>query len=157
MMKESRIVSDDIQMVEVVKLTQSEKREQVFISLFIAGFYEDAERKEALKTYYGMQNFSEEVSALVYDRYTLVREQLGAIDTMLSQYAIGWDLNRIGKAEINILRLAVYEIVYDAEIPNKVAANEAVELAKKYGAAESYGFINGILGKVIANSNEPGV
>lgn len=150
-------MSDDIQMDEVVKLTQSEKREQVFISLFIAGFYEEDERKEALQTYYGMQNFSEEILALVYDRYVLVREQIGAIDALLSRYAIGWDLNRIGKAEINILRLAVYEIVYDVNIPNKVAANEAVELAKKYGASESYGFINGILGKVIENSNESGV
>ena len=86
-----------------------------------------------------------------------MKEHFGTIDALLQKYAIGWDLSRMGKAEISILRLAAYEILFDADIPEKVAANEAVELAKKYGTNESYGFINGILGKVIQSSHESGV
>ena len=52
---------------------------------------------------------------------------------ILSEAASGWRLNRMGKAELTILRIAVYEIRYDEEVPDKVAINEAVELAKKYG------------------------
>ena len=53
----------------------------------------------------------------------------------------------MGKVDLTIIRLAVYEILYDAEVPTGVAINEAVELAKKFGQDESYGFVNGILAK----------
>ena len=76
-------------------------------------------------------------------------EAEGSIDMILSEAATGWRLNRMGKAELAILRIAVYEICYDEEVPDKVAINEAVELAKKYGNDASYGFVNGVLAKVI--------
>ena len=151
------MVNEDNRAAEVEKLSQSAKREQVFISLFLSGFYEERDKSEALSNYYEMQDFSEELTEQIRSRYLGVKEHLGTIDTLLQQYAIGWDLNRMGKAEISILRLAVYEILYDETIPEKVAANEAVELAKKYGTKESYSFINGILGKVIASNHESGV
>ena len=56
----------------------------------------------------------------------------------------------MGKVELTILRLAVYEMQYDEEIPEKVAINEAVELAKKFGRDESSAFINGVLAKLVA-------
>ncbi|MBO4696248.1 MAG: transcription antitermination factor NusB [Lachnospiraceae bacterium] len=151
------MVNEDNRAAEVEKLSQSAKREQVFISLFLSGFYEERDKSEALSNYYEMQDFSGELTEQIRSRYLGVKEHLGTIDTLLQQYAIGWDLNRMGKAEISILRLAVYEILYDETIPEKVAANEAVELAKKYGTKESYSFINGILGKVIASNHESGV
>ena len=64
--------------------------------------------------------------------------------------AEGWKTRRMGKVELTILRLAVYEIQYDEEIPEKVAINEAVELAKKFGRDESPAFINGVLAKLVA-------
>ena len=73
----------------------------------------------------------------------------GSIDMMLSDASSGWRLNRIGKAELAILRIAVYEICYDEEVPTKVAINEAVELAKKYGSDASYSFVNGVLAKIV--------
>ena len=54
----------------------------------------------------------------------------------------------MGKADLAILRLSVYEMLYDEDVPVKVAINEAVELAKKYGGDESPAFVNGILGKI---------
>ncbi len=150
-------MNEDNRTTEVGKLSQSDKREQVFISLFLSGFYEEKEKDEAISNYYEMQNFTEELSEQIRARYLGVKEHLGSIDALLQKYAIGWDLKRMGKAEISILRLAVYEILFDEAIPEKVAANEAVELAKKYGTNESYSFINGILGKVIASSHESGL
>ena len=68
---------------------------------------------------------------------------------MLSEAASGWKLNRIGKVELTLLRMALYEMRYDEQTPEKVAINEAVELAKKYGADASAGFINGVLAKLV--------
>ena len=149
--------NDEMQLTEVVKLSQSEKREQVFVTLFLSGFYDEQDKAEAIATYYEIQNFSKELAEQLKERYESVTARLGEIDTLLAKYAIGWNLERIGKAEISILRLAAFEILYDESIPEKVAANEAVELAKKYGSVDSYGFINGIIGKVIQNSRESSV
>ena len=82
-------------------------------------------------------------------RYQKIEQKLGEIDSILTQATSGWKLNRMGKVDLNLLRLAVYEIRYDEEIPVKVAINEAVELAKIYGGDSSAGFINGILAKII--------
>ena len=57
----------------------------------------------------------------------------------------------MGKVELTILRLALYEILYDDEIPEKVAINEAVELAKKFGGDDAPSFINGVLAKLVQN------
>ena len=74
---------------------------------------------------------------------------LSEIDKLLSEVTQGWKLQRIGRVELGILRLAVYEIKYDEHVPDKVAINEAVELAKRYGGDESPAFVNGVLAKVV--------
>ena len=73
---------------------------------------------------------------------------LPMIDEKISEASKGWKLNRIAKAELAILRLAVYEALYDDEIPVPVAINEAVELAKDYGQDEGYSFVNGVLSTI---------
>lgn len=62
--------------------------------------------------------------------------------------------NRMGKVEVSLLRLATYEILYDEEIPEKVAINEAVELAKRYGTDDSSSFVNGILGELVKKQGQ---
>lgn len=140
--------------IQVTKMSRSARREQVFVALFISGFYEVSETDEALSNYFNMQDYSDEIRDSILTRYRAVKEQEGTIDSLLSGLAVGWDLSRMGRAEINILRQAVYEILFDEDIPEKVAANEAVELAKKYGGTEASGFVNGILGKVIRKNHE---
>ena len=71
------------------------------------------------------------------------------LDEKINGVAEGWKTKRMGKAELTILRLASYEMKYDDEIPEKVAINEAVELAKKFGGKDSPAFINGILAKLV--------
>ncbi|MDI3281073.1 MAG: transcription antitermination factor NusB, partial [Bacillota bacterium] len=71
------------------------------------------------------------------------------IDRVISQYAIDWHLDRMANIDRNILRLAVYELLFLPDVPASVSVNEAVELAKKYGDVNSPRFINGILGNVV--------
>jgi N utilization substance protein B len=73
---------------------------------------------------------------------------LTAIDEGIEVNAKGWKLQRISRVDISILRLCIYEIKYRDDIPLSVSINEAVELAKKYGAEDSSAFINGILSNV---------
>ena len=72
---------------------------------------------------------------------------------MINANTEGWDTTRIGKVELTVLRLAVFEMKFDDEVPVNVAIDEAVEIAKKYGQENSGAFVNAILGK-IAKSNE---
>ena len=79
-----------------------------------------------------------------------IMEKIPQLDERIDQVAEGWKTRRMGKVELTILRLALYEIEYDDEIPEKVAINEAVELAKKFGQEESPAFINGVLAKLVS-------
>ena len=72
------------------------------------------------------------------------------IDEKLTEAAKNWELKRLGKAELAILRLAAYEIIYDEDIPRAVAINEAVEIAKEYTDEKAAAFINGVLAGVSA-------
>ena len=75
-------------------------------------------------------------------------------DAALNEASKGWKTSRMGKVELSILRLAVYELRYDDDVPGKVAINEAVELAKKFGGSEAPAFINGVLGKLAKEADE---
>ncbi len=77
-----------------------------------------------------------------------VVEHQDTIDEKVSQYATNWQLKRMAAIDRNILRLGVFELLYASDIPPKVAINEAIELAKKYGDLESSKFVNGILDKI---------
>ena len=75
-------------------------------------------------------------------------EHLDGIDSLIGKTSKGWTVERMNRADLAILRLGVYELLYDGEIPSGVAINEAVLLARKFGGEDSYSFVNGILGKI---------
>lgn len=75
------------------------------------------------------------------------------IDQLLEEYSTDWKLDRMAVVDRNLLRLAVYEILYMPDIPSAVSINEAVELAKIYGSDESAKFVNGILGNLVRQIN----
>ncbi len=131
-------------------MTKREEREHLFKLLFCKDFHDVAELKEQVELYQTQQEIenAEEFAPVKAKLEAIVAEE-GTIDMILSEAAEGWRLNRMGKAELTILRIATYEIRYDEEVPDKVAINEAVELAKKYGNDASSGFVNGVLAKVI--------
>ena len=73
------------------------------------------------------------------------------IDTYITTFAPEWPLEQITIVDRNILRVGIYEIVYDQDIPARVAINEAIELAKTYGGVSSSKFVNGVLGSIYKN------
>ena len=77
-----------------------------------------------------------------------VERYLAGIDETIGEVSENWSVSRMPFVDRNILRLATYEILYDAEVPPSVAINEAVELAKVYGGEDSSKFVNGVLGKI---------
>ena len=77
-----------------------------------------------------------------------VIKELAALDAKISDYATNWQIKRMAVIDRNILRMGLFELQYADNIPPKVAINEAVELAKRYGDLESSKFVNGILDKI---------
>lgn len=120
----------------------SEIREKAELELEHASLYdEDDNKMDAVA-------MTEEEKAYIIDRVEAVVSHITEIDETISGISQGWKLGRIGKAELAILRLAVYEIKFDEDIPVKVAINEAVELAKTYCDVEAKSFINALLAKL---------
>ncbi|MFC7681925.1 transcription antitermination factor NusB [Paenibacillus sp. GCM10028914] len=76
------------------------------------------------------------------------------IDAVLTDYLKGWQMSRLSRVDRQILRLAVYELVYREDVPGKVAVNEAIELAKHFGTDESGKFVNGVLGRMLQEVDE---
>lgn len=78
-------------------------------------------------------------------------DRLHDVDRLIKSYAKHWSIERMARTDRNILRMAVYEMYFqgDVDVPENVAINEAVELAKRYGEADSGKFVNGILGQMI--------
>lgn len=86
----------------------------------------------------------------VFDNFLLNRDN---IDDIIQKSSTSWDIKRIAKVDLSILRVAITEILYLSDIPDKVSINEAIDLAKKYGDENSYKFVNGLLGKIVKNEN----
>lgn len=83
-----------------------------------------------------------------------VEKYIDGLDAMIGEVSENWAVTRMPLVDRNILRIATYEILYDAEVPASVAINEAVELAKVYGGEDSSKFVNGVLGKIALTREE---
>ena len=126
-----------------------EMREHIFNLLFLREFNEAEEMPQQIKLYFdAMEELAPTEQAYMEDKYGKVQEHLEEIDNILNEKSTGWKTKRMSKVDLNILRLAVYEMKYDEDVPVKVAINEAVEISKTFGGEDSASFINGILGKV---------
>jgi len=77
-----------------------------------------------------------------------VTEHCAGLDRLIEQYSENWRLDRINVIERNLLRMALFELLYCEEIPPKVTINEAIDLGKRYGSEESGSFINGLLDRI---------
>lgn len=86
-----------------------------------------------------------DLSGFAWELVEGVWTNMAAIDTRLAAFSQNWRIERMGKVEITLLRLALYEILYRHDVPPKVAINEAIELSKQFGDDGSRGFVNGIL------------
>ena len=130
-------------------MTRRECREHLMIMLFQREFYKLEELPEQVALYLeDVPSAKSEDLAYIREKYDKVIEQVEDIDSMIEEVSEGWKIKRMGRVDLSIMRLAVYEMKYDEDIPVRVAINEAVEIAKKYGQDNSPSFVNGILAKV---------
>ena len=95
-----------------------------------------------------IEDIEESDAAYITNKANKIIGLIDDIDAIIKQISDGWKIERIGKAELAILRLAIYEMKYDDDVPYKVAINEAVELTKIYCNEDAGSFVNGLLAKV---------
>ncbi len=122
-------------------MNRTQQREQAFCLVFQNMF----NNEETLEIY--NENVAK-VGNYAKRLFEGVIANVDEIDCCINTHAKGWKTKRLPKVNLAILRLAIYEINYVDEVPDSVAINEAVELAKKYSGEGDYSFINGILGSV---------
>ena len=131
-------------------MSRREIREQIFKILFRVEFHEREDMPEQLQLF--MEELGQEENKdtrYIQEKYGNILERIGELDAMVNQVAQGWKTSRMGKADLAIIRLAVYELKFEEDVPEGVAINEAVELAKSYGTDDSPSFVNGVLAKLV--------
>ncbi len=130
-------------------MTKTEIREQVFILLFQTDYHDRESLSQQAEDYLQtLEDAGKKDLRQINDKYHGVMEHLEELDDYITRYSRGWEISRLAKADVAILRVAVYEMLYDEKVPVGVAINEAVELAKTYGTEKSPAFVNGLLGNV---------
>lgn len=131
-------------------MTRHEIRRCIFCLLFQSDFYGEEDFAEQADNFLQEQNLSEKNEDEIRRKVLELLAHLPEIDKQISANTNGWKIERIGRADLTIMRLAVYEARYDEDVPVGVAINEAVELAKEYGSDDnSSSFVNGVLGKIV--------
>ena len=128
-------------------MSRREMRERIFQLFFRIEFHSKEELSEQL-LYDADEGEDDADAAYIREKTQAVAEKAAELDGLINEIAKGWKTTRMGKVDLTLLRLAVYEIKFDDDIPTGVAINEAVELAKKYGTDDSSSFVNGILAKI---------
>ena len=126
-------------------MSRRKSREQAFALLFEKSFND----LPVMDLAEGAQDARE----LIIEPFALAlaqgaEEKLAEIDARIDEFSHKWSRNRISRVALAVLRLAVYEMLYEDDTPVSVAINEAVELAKKYGGDEDSSFVNGVLGGI---------
>ena len=130
-------------------MNRSEQREHIFKTLFGIEFNAPEEMDEQLALYFEQREIADEKDCeYISTKAKAVAAHVAEIDAMINENAKGWKTTRMNKVDLTILRLAVYEMKWDEDVPVSVAINEAVELAKGFGGEESPSFVNGILAKL---------
>ena len=138
-------------------MRRREQREHIFKLLFMTQFNSEEEMPEQLSLYFeGLGELSGEDQEAMQAKYRHILEHLKDIDQELNEYSQGWKTARMNRVDLTALRLALYEMKFDEDIPTGVAINEAVELAKLFGGEDSGSFVNGILGKIASGKKEGG-
>ena len=137
-------------------MNRSRRREHIFILLFEAEFNKTEEMPEQIRLYFDDpgNKADEKSEKYIQDKVAAIIEKVPELDRMLNEKSEGWNTKRMGRVELAIMRLALYEMVFDDDIPVGVAINEAVELAKKYGQDDAGSFVNGVLAKFAVDEDK---
>lgn len=134
-------------------ISRREAREQAFCVLF-----EQAVTGESVdEILHAAAEARDLVPAAFAEEVVLgVEEHRERIDEVITGNIRGWSFSRLSKVALALLRLSVYEILFDEGVPDSVSINEAVELAKKYGGQDDAPYVNGVLSSVVKGKKDPG-
>lgn len=130
-----KVAFELIYSLEIQKISRDEYEEQINLFLENNGIEENKVKEYVQDVIYGIEDHKEEI-----------------LDQINKELSKKWEISRLSKINVAILKLAIYEILYK-KIPYKVVINEAVELAKSYGDDSASSFVNGILASVVKNNN----
>ena len=137
-------------------MQRTELREHVFKMLFQIEFNEPDDMPEHLKLYFeDLERATDRDREYIRTKYENIVKNLQEIDTLINEKTTGWKTKRMNKVDLSILRLAVYEMKWDEDIPTGVAINEAVELAKRFSGEDGPSFVNGVLARLAGGRIQP--
>lgn len=135
-------------------MSRRNARKHIFNLVFQTEFNVETDIKETIETYTEeYEDFQKGESDFVSREYRGILANIESIDSYIDKYAIGWSVQRLAKTDLAILRMGVYEIIFDDEIPDAVAVNEAVELAKEFSGNKAPAFINAVLSKIVKSKD----
>ena len=130
-------------------MIRTELREHVFKMLFQIEFNDPGDMPEHLKLYFeNLEHATDQDKDYIQTKYEAIADKVEDIDALIDEKSENWKTKRMNKVDLTIIRLAVYEMKWDEDIPVGVAINEAVELAKKFSGEEGPAFVNGVLAKL---------
>lgn len=130
-------------------MKRSELREHIFRLVFGVEFNEEDEMPQQLKLYFDqLEDAKEKDLEYIRTKAQQIAQKIPEIDRMVNEHTKGWKMTRMNKVDLSILRVAVYEMQWDDDVPVGVAIDEAVELAKKYSGEDGPSFVNGVLAKL---------
>lgn len=127
-------------------MTRREIREQIFKMVFQVEFHQEEELSEQFAILLGKEPDLGEDRTYILDKSQDILAHLEEIDRSINEKVEGWKTSRMAKVDLTLIRIAVYEIVYE-KLPVGVSINEAVDISKKYGTDRSPAFVNGVLAK----------
>ena len=132
-------------------MTRRKIREAIYLLLFRVEFHPPELMDEQVELFFDSDNWPDNATDgerdYVRTKFGMIADRIDEIDAAVDSNSKNWTTSRMSRSDLTIIRLAVYEILYDDDLPTSVAINEAVELAKKYGQDSSGGFVNGVLAK----------
>ncbi len=136
-------------------MSRRNARKHIFNLVFQSEFNGDINTDESVSTYIAeYSDFKDDEKEFIISEYKGITENLDEIDGCIDSFASGWSISRLAKTDLAILRIAVYEILFSDDVPDKVAVNEAVELAKLFSSEKAPSFVNGVLSKVIKSRKD---
>lgn len=131
-------------------MVRTELREHIFKMIFQLEFHGSEDMPERLQLYFdSLENAADRDRGYIEKKFQAVAARVGEIDGLIDEKSETWKTKRMSKVDLAILRLAVYEMKWDDDVPDKVAINEAVELAKKFSGEGAPAFVNGVLGRLV--------
>ena len=131
-------------------MKRTEQREHIFKMLFGVDFNAGEDMPEQLELYFGqLEGAGEKDLDYIREKVQKIASKVEEIDALINEHTTRWKTSRMNKVDLTILRLAVYEMRWDEDVPTGVAIDEAVELAKKYSSEDGPSFVNGVLAKLV--------